>query len=597
MPQTFARSVFVFTLLFFAAFFFWPIFQILRGGFIDADGHFTLRTFAALLADPLYREGLLNSFWLGLATTGIAFAIAVPLAFISDRFQFPGKTALASVVLVPMILPPFVGAIGIKQIFGQYGALNALLIQLGLRPGGWTFDWFAIAPFWGVAFVTALSLYPIIYLNCAAALANVDPAMEEAAQNLGCTGFRRFRRVTLPLIRPGLFAGGTIVFIAAFTELGVPLIFDYSRVTSVQIFYGLKDIGGNPAPYALVTLLLLSTVALYVVGKGLFGRQAHAMMAKASSTGGARPLGPGPALLCTLLFGGVTAFAVLPHVGVVLTAFATDWYASVFPAGLTLENFELALGHPLTVPAIGNSLKFAAFSTVIDIVLGIAIAYVIVRSKLAWRGVLDVVAMLPLAVPGLVVAFGYLAIGQTITGIPDSPAWTTKLASSFPLLCENLPLYAKSVIGWMKEYLVPVNNPTLLLVIAYSVRRLPYVVRSAVAGFQQTSETLEEAAQNLGCPPLRALRKVTLPLIAANLIAGGLLAFAFAMLEVSDSLVLAQKQAFYPITKAILELFQLLGDGQFIASALGVWAMTFLGICIVGLSLVLGKKLGAIFRV
>jgi iron(III) transport system permease protein len=571
MSQTFARSVFVFTLLFFAAFFFWPIFQILRGGFIDADGHFTLRTFGALLADPLYRGGLLNSFWLGLATTVIAFAIGLPLAFLSDRFEFPGKAALASVVLVPMILPPFVGAIGIKQIFGQYGALNALLIQLGLRPEGWTFDWFAVAPFWGIAAVSALSLYPIVYLNCAAALANVDPAMEEAAQNLGCTGFRRFRRVTLPLIKPGLFAGGTIVFIAGFTELGVPLVFDYPRVTSVQIFYGLKDIGGNPAPYALVTILLLSTTALYALGKGLFGRQSYAMMAKASSTGGARPLPLGKALLplgqallCTAAFGGVTALAVLPHLGVLLTAFATDWYASILPQAYTLENFELALGHPLTVSAIGNSLKFAAASTVIDIVLGIAIAYVVVRSKLPYRGLLDVLAMLPLAVPGLVVAFGYLAMSQE---------------------------------GRAFAFLNPVENPTILLVIAYSVRRLPYVVRSAVAGLQQTSETLEEAAQNLGCPPLKALAKITLPLIAANLIAGGLLAFAFAMLEVSDSLILAQKQAFYPITKAILELFQLLGDGQFIASALGVWAMTFLGICIVGLSIVLGKKLGAIFRV
>jgi len=93
------------------------------------------------------------------------------------------------------------------------------------------------------------------------------------------------------------------------------------------------------------------------------------------------------------------------------------------------------------------------------------------------------------------------------------------------------------------------------------------------------------------------LFRITLPLITANLIAGGLLAFAFAMLEVSDSLILAQKQAYYPITKAILELFQLLGDGKFIASALGVWAMAFLGVTIAGLSILLGKKLGAIFRV
>jgi iron(III) transport system permease protein len=247
-----------------------------------------------------------------------------------------------------------------------------------------------------------------------------------------------------------------------------------------------------------------------------------------------------------------------------LVSFASDWYRSVLPNSLTLDNFEIALGHPLTVPAIANSLKFASVSTIIDVILGIAIAYVVVRSKIAGRQVLDFLAMLPLAVPGLVLAFGYLAMSQE---------------------------------GRFFSFLNPIENPTFLLIIAYSVRRLPYVVRSAVAGFQQTSETLEEAAQNLGCPPLKSTIKITLPLIAANLIAGGLLAFAFAMLEVSDSLILAQKQAFYPITKAILELFQLLGDGKYIASALGVWAMVFLGVTIVGMSLLLGKKLGAIFRV
>jgi iron(III) transport system permease protein len=564
MSQTLARLVFGATALFFAAFFIWPLWQILKGGFMTADGKLTADYVAVLLSDHAYREGLAHSFLLACATTSICLLIALPLAFISDRFVFPGKSLLGSLVLIPMILPPFVGAIGIKQIFGQYGAVNALLIALGLRPEGWTFDWFAANQFWGVAIVQALSLYPIIYLNSAAALANIDPAMEEAAQNLGCTGLRRFFKITLPLIRPGLFAGGTIVFIWSFTELGVPLVFDYARVTSVQIYSGLKDLGGNPAPYALVAVMLGCTLALYAVGKGFFGQSGHAMMAKATSSGGARALPAGPRLLCTALFAGVMALAILPHVGVILVAFSSDWYATVVPKHYTLENFRLALGHDLTVPAIANSLKFASVSTIADVVLGIAIAYVVVRTKLAGRQVLDFLAMLPLAVPGLVLAFGYLAMSQE---------------------------------GRFFSFLNPTQNPTALLIIAYSVRRLPYVVRSAAAGFQQTSETLEEAAQNLGAPPLRALIKVTLPLIAANLIAGGLLAFAFAMLEVSDSLILAQKQIYYPITKAILELFQLLGDGKFMASALGVWAMAFLGIIIATMTVLLGKKLGAIFRV
>jgi len=564
MSQSFARFVFVVTAAFFAAFFLWPVLQILQGGFIDADGHFTLAYLGALLRDPLYLGALGNSLLLACAATTLAALIALPLAVMSDRYLFPAKNLLGSLVLVPMILPPFVGAIGIKQIFGQYGAFNALLHHAGLLAPAATIDWFAANQFWGIAVVEALSLYPIIYLNALAALANIDPAMEEAAQNLGCTGFRRFTRITLPLIRPGLFAGGTIVFIWAFTELGTPLIFDYDRVTSVQIYYGLRDIGGNPFPYALVAVMLAASVALYALGKGLFGRAGHAMMAKATSTGGPRALPPARAWLCTALFAGVTFVAVLPHLGVVLVAFSRDWYATVVPQAYTLDNFRLALGHDLTVPAIANSLKFASLATVIDLVLGVAIAYVVVRTRLAGRGVLDFLAMLPLAVPGLVLAFGYLAMAQE---------------------------------GKFFAFLNPVKNPTVLLVIAYSVRRLPYVVRSAAAGFEQTSVTLEEAAQNLGAPPLRSVFRITLPLIAANLIAGGLLAFAFAMLEVSDSLILAQKQVFYPITKAIMELFQLLGDGKFLASALGVWAMVFLGVSIAGMSLLLGKKLGAIFRV
>jgi iron(III) transport system permease protein len=564
MSHSFARVVFVFTALFFACFFIWPVLQILKGGFIDADGQLTFGYLAALLVDPIYLGGLRNSFLLACAATTLALLLALPLAVVSDRFVFPGKSLLGSLVLVPMILPPFVGAIGIKQIFGQYGALNALLQHLGMLAPGATIDWFAAHQFWGVAIVEALSLYPIIYLNAVAALANIDPAMEEAAQNLGCTGLRRFFKITLPLIRPGLFAGGTIVFIWAFTELGTPLIFDYDRVTSVQIYYGLKDIGANPFPFALVAVLLFCSVALYALSKTLFGRQSHAMMAKATHAGGPRILPGARRWLCTLLFAGVTFVAVLPHLGVMLVAFSREWYGTVFPHAYTTENFELALGHDLTVPAIANSLRFASISTLIDIVLGLAIAYVVVRSKVAGRQILDFLAMLPLAVPGLVLAFGYLAMSQD---------------------------------GKFFSFLNPTRDPTILLIIAYSVRRLPYVVRSAAAGFQQTSETLEEAAQNLGASPLKAVIKVTLPLIVANVVAGALLAFAFAMLEVSDSLILAQKQAFYPITKAIMELFQLLGDGKFIASALGVWAMMFLGVTIAGLSLILGKKLGAIFRV
>ena len=169
MSRTTARIVFAATAAFFAVFFLWPILQILRGGFVNSDGRLTFAYLGALLTDPIYLEALRNSFLLACAGTAFALLIALPLAYISDRYLYPFKGLLNSAVLVPMILPPFVGAIGIKQIFGQYGAVNALIVHLGLRPHGWTFDWFAANQFWGIAAVEALSLYPIIYLNAVAA--------------------------------------------------------------------------------------------------------------------------------------------------------------------------------------------------------------------------------------------------------------------------------------------------------------------------------------------------------------------------------------------------------------------------------------------
>jgi iron(III) transport system permease protein len=563
MSNQLAKTIFALTSVFFALFFIWPIAETVRGAFVGTDGRLTIEYVAEVFRNPVYLEGLWNSFRIGVISTLLAAAIAMPLAWISDRFDFPGKPLLGALVLVPMIMPPFVGAIGVKQILGQQGALNALLVQFGILDPNAPIDWLGEGRIWGVVALIALNLYPIIYLNVLAALANVDPAMEEAAENLGCRGFRKFRKITLPLIMPGVFAGGTIVFIWSFTDLGVPLMFDFTRVASVQIFHGIKDIGGNPFPFALVVVMLAATVLLYAASKLTLGRSSHAMMAKATSQGGPRDPGLAGRWLCSAVFLTVIFLAVLPHLGVVLVAFSSEWYQTILPSGWTLSHFETALGHNLTLPSIQNSLKYAGLATLLDLVLGVAIAYVVVRTRLPGRQILDALAMMPLAVPGLVLAFGYLAMTQE---------------------------------GKFFEFLNPAVDPLIILVIAYSVRRLPYVVRSAAAGFQQTSVTLEEAAQNLGCPPLRTLRKITIPLIAANLLAGGLLAFSFAMLEVSDSLILAQKQQDFPITKAIYELYQLLGEGRFVASALGVWAMAFLAATILGASLILGKKLGAIFR-
>jgi iron(III) transport system permease protein len=546
----------------------WPVAQVVSGGFRDENG-FTLRYLAGVFRNPIYLEGLRNSAALAAATTLLAALLAIPLAWLSHRYRFAGHGLFRALVLVPMVLPPFVGAIGLMQVLGPYGALNALL---GLGP----VDWLGQSRFTGVVVLQALALYPILYLNAAAALANIDPAMEEAAANLGASVWTSFRRVTLPLMAPGLFAGGTLVFIASFTELGTPLMLNYSRCAAVQVYDELKEISASAFPYALVSVVLVASVLLYGAGRVFFGGRGQAMQSKGGGSFAGRELAGWRGCLALLPFLLVTLLALLPHAGVILTSFSAPgaWYRSVLPAAFTGANYREALGHAMTLDAIRNSLVFSSLAVLVNLVLGVAVAWVVVRSRIPVRGALDALAMVPLAVPGLVMAFGFLALSQWLTGRDWVAAWPGLAA------------------------LVDVRqNPTLFLVVAYAVRRLPYVVRAAVAGLQQTSATLEEAAANVGAPPLAVLRRVTLPLIAANLIAGVLLAFAFSMLEVSDSLVLAQKMEFYPITKTIYELFQLIGVGRYLAAALGVWAMVFLAVTIAGSSLLLGRKLGALFRV
>jgi len=544
-----------------------PVGHVILGGF-RVQGVWTGRYLAGVFRNPIYAEGLLNSFALAAGSTALAVLLAVPLAWLAHRYTFRGRAWLTAIVLVPLILPPFVGAIGLMQMLGPYGAINALF---GLGP----VDWLGQSRYLGVVALQALALYPIVYLNAAAALANVDPAMEEAAANLGSQGWRTFRRITLPLILPGVFAGATLVFIASFTELGTPLMLNYTRCAAVQVYDELEEISASPFPYALVTVVLLTSTLLYAAGKLLFGRRAYAMQAKTAVAHAARAVTGWRAALVALPFAAVSILALMPHLGVVLTSFSAPgaWYRTAAPAVLTLGNFDAALGHAMTLDGIRNSLVFSSLAVGINILLGVAIAWVVVRSTIPVRGVLDAAAMLPLAVPGLVMAFGFLAVGNWIGNLPA--------------------VHASPRLGALVDIR---QNPTLFLVVAYAVRRLPYMVRAAVAGLQQTSVTLEEAAANLGATPLTVLRRVTSPLIAANLIAGALLAFAFSMLEVSDSLILAQKMAYYPITKTLFELFQLIGEGRYLAAALGVWAMCFLAVTIVGSSLLLGRKLGALFR-
>ncbi len=560
--------------LFFVIFLIYPLLYVFKESFW-IGGKFNLSFFKLMVTDPNIRELVINSFKIGVIVTLMTSVVSLPLAYFLTRYRFPARNILRSVILIPMIMPPFVGALGMQKFFGNYGSINMLLVKLELMDPSKTIDWFG-GGFWGVVLLSTLHLYPIMYLNIVAALSNVDPSLEEAAENLGASRFQIFRRITLPLMMPGYFAGAILVFIWAFTDLGTPLIFNYNEVIAVKIFRLVSAANLNPMGYALVVLIIVLTAIAFYVSKKWTGSKHYEMLGRGHVTSREVDAKSGIRWIIYLFIGGLTFVALLPHISVILVSLTPDasqWNRTVLPKSFTFEHYVETFTHSDTLPSILNSLKYSIFSTLIALVVGVSIAYLLTRKRVPFKNLLDAVAMLPLALPGVAIAFGYMG--------------------SFSDTAFILRYLPKGLI----DVIDPRSNPAFLLIISYTVRRLPYMLRSIYAGFQQTSITYEEASQNMGATPMRTLYKITLPLVVANIIAGAILVFSFSMLEVSDSLILATKNEHYPITKAIYQLSQRLGEGPYIASALGVVGMFILIACLLSAGRVLGGKLGEIFRI
>lgn len=505
--------------------------------------------------DPSTRQSMLHSFGIGLASTLAASVIAVPLAYFVARLRFPGKSFLSGLLLVPLLLPPFVGAVGLRQMLGSEGVLNTLARQWHLP----TVQWLDLqVPM--IVVVSALHLYPLIYLNLSAAWANIDPTTEEAAENLGANGWRLWRTVTLPMLLPGYFAGALIVFIFALTDLGTPLVFNYNDVAAVRIFDAKSTL--NPSAYVIAFWLTLVAAIVFWVSRRVLDKGSNriATLSRGTTAGRERQASGWERVLVYAVFAIVLFAAMLPHIGVVLASFARDWTSRLLPEWTT-DNYRRILNDPVTntLSSVKTSLFCAAISMTLDIVAGFALAYALVRGRVWGKLFLETLAMLPLALPGLILAFGLL------TSFLNTP-------------------------------LSPLQNALPLLIISYAVRRLPYALRAVSGGLQQMSVTLEEASLNLGASPWQTAWRITRPLVTANLLAAGLLTFAFAVLEVSDSLILTITNDNVPIAKAIYNLSIATTGGTYLACALGVVGMALLTGTFLLANRLLGKQLGALFR-
>lgn len=531
-----------------------PIARVLWVSLSDGEGGLTLVHFANFFRRPLFREALWNSLLSGLLVVFFSSLMAVPLAYFSTRYHFRGKLLLNTLATLPLVVPPFVGAVALQMILGRSGMVNLLLMR-----------WFDLnVPFMegltGVVIVQTLHFFPFIMLNTAVSLSNIDPSMEEMAQSMGCHGLRLFRRVTLPLMLPGFIAGCLLTFIRAIDDLGTPLMLNYKNLLAPQAYLrittiGIDDVDGYVICVVLVVLSLLSLLA----ARKYLSLSEYATVQQGIAV--AKPIHGIKKSLVILFCALVLGISLLPHIGIVLLSFAKVWSFSLLPSAYTLDHYaEILFRAPHFVK---NTLVYTLLAAGLDVLLGAIIAFLLMRSRVWGRNLLDAIATLPLAIPGVVLAVGYLRVFH---------GWNFPGAGA------------------------PLTSTWVILVVAYTVRRLPYTVRSCYAALQQVHVSLEESAQNLGANRLRTFFRVTLPLIAGGLVAGGLIAFVTSCVEFASTIMLVPRIEMGPISYGIY-IYMQSPLGRYAGAALGVIAILLVSLGTYLTHRIFGGKTGSAFRI
>jgi iron(III) transport system permease protein len=504
-----------------------PVGTVFVTAFRDGDGSFTLGHFGTFFSTGLMRESFGNSLYVASSSVLFASLIAVPLAYITVRFQFRGALLIQTLGILPLIMPPFVGAVAMQLVFGRSGSINLLLdehlgtslpIMQGLT---------------GVIFVETLHYFPFILMNLIVALRSIDGAMEEAALNLGARGWRLFARVVFPLAMPGYLAGAALVFVKVFDDLGTPLVLGQTNLLAPQAYLRITQVGlEDPLGYVIsVIMIAFSILALWLSVRVMKGKD-YSTLQKGGAGIAKRRLRPWEAVLAYAGILLVLLVVLSPHLGLLVLSFAKIWSFSVLPDAWTIANYATVFQDSSGM--IRNTLLYCGLAALIDIVIGTAIAYLILRTRIPARQWLDFAASAAIAVPGIVLAIGYL---RTFQGIE---AWGA-----------------------------PITQTWLLIMLAYAVRRLPYALRSCMAALQQINVSLEEAAEMLGASKWRSVRRIVIPLMAGGILAGFVSSFITAAVELSATILLVVKESQAPMSYGIYLYMQSV-SGRGPGAALGV---------------------------
>jgi len=562
----FSLAVFAIVVALLVIFILYPIVVVIIEAFTVRSG-FSFNNFLVWWSNPLYRQSMFNTLMLAsivVLTTSLA---ALPVSYLMTRYDFPGKNIFYVILILAMISPPFVGALGLRFVFDPKGMVNMFLMQNGIINSPIPFltlktsfqEYLGIH--WGVVFIETIHLFPLMFLNVVAALENIDPSLEEEAKTLGASGLTLFRKIIFQLMAPGYLAGIILVFIYVVSDTGTPLILNYQTTMAIQAYLVVLFAGFHYSPMGYVFAVIMAIISIICI---FLNRKYLSLKRFASILRGAAvrkiPVIRGWKRIAIYIFLGLISLAgLLPLVGLFLWAFSKYWGMTVLPTEWTLENI-FAVFSPRYVHYLWNSLTYSFVAMGVGIVLGTLIGFIMARKEFLGKDALDYLSMLPLMVPGIIVGIGYWRV-------------------------------------WSGTPLDPFTATTIILPICISFRKLPYAVRAGYAGMLQIPKDYEEAAVSLGASWRKTLTKITLPVLLPTIFAGGLLTFINAFLELSTTQILCEDPSGGTLTYAIFMEF--LGHGAVrleFAAAIGVVLVIVEFAILVILYKFFGFKMGAMFR-
>lgn len=512
-------------------FLFLPIASVFLLSFQDArTGGFTLDNYATVFGRRYYLLALWNTMVVGFGGMVGACLLGVPLAFCMSRYRIRGRAIVSTMAILALVSPPFIGAYAWIILLGNNGAITNLL-------SGWGISMPSIYGMTGIILVFSLKFFPFVYLMTENALTAVNKSFEDAAENLGCSAWQRFRKVTLPLVFPAVSTGAIISFVLSIADFGTPAIIGRGVRTLSTIAYAqyTSEMGGRPTMAVTISMVMIviSMIALFLQRRILARRRyASAMTQKRTRT----RLAPGPSAFVHALCYLITFAGMLPAIVVTWTSFLAT-RGPVFSGGFGLDSYRrVAREAP---DAIVNSFTFALAAVVMIAVVSSLLSFIVVRRETFVSGALDLILMVPYLVPGVVMAIGFVT---TFNGWPFDLVGT----------------------AW-------------IIILIVFIRRLPYGVRSTSSILRQIKPSIEEAAINLGASPLKTFTRVTVPLMMPGIIVGSLMSFITAINELSSTLIVYTAQT---VTMPV-RIYISVVDGEFgVAAALSTILTLSTGLCV-----------------